>query len=64
MALRGHRSRALGIKVATSEEFLKALHVSDEYDGVVLIQCEIDKEDCTKELRQFGRLVAANSKRV
>jgi TPP-dependent 2-oxoacid decarboxylase len=61
---RSKRSRALGLRATTSEELQKALHRSDEFDGVVLIQCELAATDCSPEMTTFRQIVAQSSMRI
>ncbi|RYH22600.1 alpha-keto acid decarboxylase family protein [archaeon] len=48
----------------TNEDFKKALAESYEHSGVSLVECRIDKNDCTMELREWGEKVAAANQRA
>eukprot|EP00981_Chlorochromonas_danica_P015862 scaffold14717_cov168-Ochromonas_danica.AAC.9 len=54
----------LGIKARTCEEFVDALAQSEKHDGVCLIEAFLDRDDCTKELLEWGsRVCKANGRR-
>ena len=63
-ASRNQNSRAIGIVVKTNEEFHKAMLFADTFDGLCLIQCELDREDSTEELIRFGKKVSKSNGRV
>lgn len=60
---RGDEPAARSYVAKTNSELMHSLRDSQEHYGVALIECLIDKEDCTMELRKFGELIAqANSR--
>jgi TPP-dependent 2-oxoacid decarboxylase len=55
----------LGLKAATSAELAAAVQRAKTHDGLVMIECTLDRDDCTKELLEWGgRVAAANSRRT
>lgn len=53
----------LGLKATTSAELTTAIEHAKAHDGLVLIECTLDRDDCTKELLEWGSRVAkANSR--
>lgn len=47
----------------TEEELLKALEVAKAHDGLAFIELTIDKDDCSKQLLEWGaRVSAANGR--
>jgi len=50
-------------KVATEGELAKAIKKALKHDGVVLIEVIIDRDDCSKELLEWGSHVSANNGR-
>ena len=55
----------LGLKAGTSAELSSAIERAKKHDGLVLIECSLDRDDCTKELLEWGnRVAAANSRQA
>ncbi len=53
----------LGLRATTSAELASAIDKAKKHDGLVLIECALDRDDCTKELLEWGSRVAkANSR--
>lgn len=53
----------LGIRVDTGGELSAAIERAKSHAGPVLIECTLDRDDCTKELLEWGsRVAAANSR--
>jgi pyruvate decarboxylase len=53
----------LGLKANTSAELAAAIERAKSHNGLVLIECALDRDDCTKELLEWGsRVAAANSR--
>jgi TPP-dependent 2-oxoacid decarboxylase len=53
----------LGLKARTSAELASAIERARSHHGLVLIECALDRDDCTKELLEWGsRVAAANSR--
>ena len=53
----------LGLKANTSAQLASAIERARSHDGLVLIECALDRDDCTKELLEWGsRVAAANSR--
>jgi TPP-dependent 2-oxoacid decarboxylase len=49
-------------RVQTEGELATAIRQAQAHEGLVLIECVIDRDDCTKELLEWGsRVAAANS---
>jgi len=46
-------------KVATAHELEGAIAKAKEHDGLVFIECLLDRDDCSKELLQWGSRVAS-----
>ncbi len=55
--------RGLGLKAATGGELASAIGRARRHDGLVLIECVLDRDDCANELRRWGRRVAAANAR-
>lgn len=52
-----------GVRVATEGELADAIEKAKAHDGLVLIECMIDQDDCSQELLEWGSRVAeANSR--
>jgi len=52
-----------GCRVGTEEELVDAVAFARDHEGVALIECVIDRDDCSKELLEWGsRVAAANSR--
>jgi len=49
----------LGLVARTAGELTEAVHKARHHDGVVLIECALDRDDCTSELLEWGSRVAA-----
>ena len=50
-------------RVKTVGELAKAIAQAESHQGLALIECVIDRDDCTKELLEWGsRVAAANSR--
>jgi pyruvate decarboxylase len=50
-------------RVQTVGELVEAIRLAQAHEGLVLIECVIDRDDCTKELLEWGsRVAAANSR--
>jgi TPP-dependent 2-oxoacid decarboxylase len=53
----------LGLKAGTGAELSAAVERAKSHDGLVLIECALDRDDCTAELLEWGgRVAAANSR--
>lgn len=53
----------LGLKATTSAQLAAAIERARNHNGLVLIECALDRDDCTKELLEWGsRVAAANSR--
>ena len=53
----------LGLRAETSAELASAVERARAHDGLVLIECSLDRDDCTEELLEWGgRVAAANSR--
>ena len=53
-----------GTVVRTEAELVKAIEQARGHDGVCLIECMLDRDDCTKELLEWGtRVAAANGRK-
>jgi pyruvate decarboxylase len=54
----------LAMKAKTCQEFEDALKKSEEHDGLTLIECFLERDDCTAELLEWGsRVAAANGRK-
>ncbi len=53
----------LGIKAGTGGELTAAIARALAHDGPVLIECQLDRDDCSKELLEWGTRVASNNGR-
>jgi len=49
----------LGLRAATGGELAVAISRASAHDGVTLIECCLDRDDCTAELLEWGSRVAA-----
>lgn len=50
--------------VKTENELIQAVEYAKTHDGVCLIECMLDRDDCTKELLEWGtRVAAANGRK-
>ena len=56
-AVKGESQSVHGIKAETKESFKRAMEESQSRYGVHLIECIMAKNDCTSELRVWGKLV-------
>lgn len=54
----------LGLKAGTSAELSSAIERAKTHDGMVLIECALDRDDCTEELLEWGRRAAAANSRL
>jgi TPP-dependent 2-oxoacid decarboxylase len=54
----------LGLKAGTSAELSAAIEQAKGHKGLVLIECALDRDDCTEELLEWGRRVAAANSRA
>lgn len=61
---RDQDSTALGVRATTNQELVAALEKSYSHQGVMLIECCIDKDDCTSTLLEWGSRVASANMRV
>jgi TPP-dependent 2-oxoacid decarboxylase len=53
----------LGLKANTSAQLAAAIERARNHKGLVLIECALDRDDCTKELLEWGsRVASANSR--
>ena len=59
----GERLNGWGCRVTTSEELANAIAQANEQDGLCLIEVEIDRDDCSKNLLEWGAHVAKNNGR-
>ena len=55
--------RGLGLKTATVGELDRAIGETSGHDGPVLIEVAIDRDDCSKNLLEWGAYVAKNNGR-
>jgi pyruvate decarboxylase len=56
---------AMGLRVNTAGELAHAVEQAVSFDGLVLIECTIDRDDCTRELLEWGsRVASANSRKI
>jgi pyruvate decarboxylase len=54
----------LALTAGTNQEFVEALQKSEQHDGLSFIECFLDRDDCTKELLEWGsRVCKANGRR-
>ncbi|KAK3274672.1 hypothetical protein CYMTET_17156 [Cymbomonas tetramitiformis] len=60
----GEEGNGVGMKVRNNKELARAISKAESHtSGPVLIECVIDRHDCSKELLEWGSLVAnANSR--
>jgi len=63
-AFNAEDGRGLSFKVRTEKELIDAIAEAEQYDGFVLIECIVDQDDCTRELREWGTRVAYANKRA
>ncbi len=54
----------LGFRATTGAELSAAIAKARAHPGLVLIECAIDRDDCTKELLEWGSRVAASNSRA
>ncbi len=54
----------LGLKASTAGELASAVSQAGAHDGPVLIECTLDRDDCTSELLEWGSRVAAANGRA
>jgi len=54
----------ISFKVKTEGELQNAIKKSLKHDGLCFIEVEIDRDDCSKELLEWGSKVAANNSRT
>jgi len=54
----------LGLKASTAGELASAVSQASAHDGPVLIECTLDRDDCTAELLEWGSRVAAANGRA
>jgi pyruvate decarboxylase len=53
-----------GLRATTGDELAKAIHVAlTNRDGPTLIECVVDRDDCTSDLISWGRQVASANSR-
>lgn len=55
---------ARGVRVTTNQQLVAALEQSASHVGVMLIECCVDKDDCTSNLLEWGSRVASANSRV
>ena len=55
--------KALGLQVATQKELQEAVAQARDHDGLVFIEVAIDRDDCSKNLLEWGGHVAKNNGR-
>ncbi|MCX7869829.1 MAG: thiamine pyrophosphate-dependent enzyme, partial [Terrimicrobiaceae bacterium] len=56
-------SRGLAFRAATAGELEAAVEAARRHDGLVFIECQIERDDCTIELLEWGsRVASANSR--
>lgn len=55
--------KGLGLKADTGGELSAAIDRALAHDGPVLIECKLDRDDCSKELLEWGSRVASNNSR-
>eukprot|EP00741_Cyanophora_paradoxa_P005939 tig00000949_g5757.t1 len=48
-----------GVRVDTEEQLVEAIAKAVGHKGAVLIECTLDRDDCTKELLEWGSRVAS-----
>lgn len=54
----------LGLRATTGGELSVAIARARQHAGLVLIECQLDRDDCTAELLEWGSRVAAANARV
>ena len=54
----------LGLRATTSGELSSAIAKAVSHNGTVLIECALDRDDCTPELLEWGSRVAAANARA
>ncbi|MCA9233952.1 MAG: pyruvate decarboxylase [Planctomycetales bacterium] len=59
----GEKFNGWGCRVTTSEELADAIAKADKHDGLCLIEAQIDRDDCSKNLLEWGAHVAKNNGR-
>ncbi len=58
-----NEGNGLGLRATTSGELSEAIAKAVSHKGTVLIECALDRDDCSPELLQWGtRVAAANSR--
>ena len=50
--------RAFSVRVDTEGQLRDAVAQALEFDGLAFIECTIDKDDCSKDLLEWGSRVA------
>jgi len=55
---------AFGVRVSTAGELAEAIARAADFNGLALIECELDRDDCTSELLEWGSRVAASNSRA
>ena len=53
----------LGLRAKTAGELAAAIEQAKSHPGLVLIECALDRDDCTAELLEWGSRVAAANAR-
>ncbi|MDD5303873.1 MAG: thiamine pyrophosphate-binding protein [Elusimicrobia bacterium] len=62
-AFNAGEGNGLGLKAGTGAGLSAAIERAKKHDGLVLIECALDRDDCTEELLVWGRRVAAANSR-
>lgn len=62
-AFNGPAGRGQGCRVTTAGELDAAIAAALEHEGLSLIEVQIDKDDCSKNLLEWGSHVAKNNSR-
>lgn len=52
-----------GVRVSTEGELAEAIATANDHDGPALIEVLIDRDDCSKNLLEWGGYVARNNGR-
>lgn len=61
--VRGNNQKAVGILADTKKKLREALDQAQNFVGVYLIDCILDADDCTEELRRWGELISEYNSR-
>lgn len=56
-------AHGLGLKASTAGELANAIKKANDHKGFVMIECSLERDDCTSELLEWGSRVATASGR-